>query len=86
MMRVPPGVRLIMIGRGVLSTGMIRVDVLRILRVKLVLMMALGMSVLHHDGRTNVGDRTKKNGKYQQPTREDGGHAVFFPRMHGRIR
>lgn len=72
-----------MIGRSVFSAGMIRVDVLRILRVILMLMMALGMGVLNHNGRTNVSDRAKKSGKHQQPTCQDGVKAVLFTGRHG---
>ncbi len=71
-----------MIRRSVFSAGMIRVDVLRILRVILMLMMALGMGVLDHDGRTNVSDRSNKSGKHQQPTCKDGVKAVLFTRTH----
>jgi hypothetical protein len=81
--RVTPGLWFVMIGRSVFSAGMIRVDVLRILRVILMLMMALGMGVLDHDGRTNVSDRAKKCGKHQQPTCKDGVKAVLFTRRHG---
>ena len=82
MMSVTPGVGFIMIGRGVLYTGMIRVDVLRILLLILVLVMALDMSVLDLDGRTNVSERTKKSSKHQHPTCKDGVKAVLFTRTH----
>ena len=82
MMRVALGVWIIMILRDVFTMGMIRVDVVRILHLKLVLVMALGMGVLHHAGRPAVSGRAKKNGQQQKPTREDGVDAVLFPRTH----
>jgi hypothetical protein len=57
---------------GVFFTGMIRVDILWILRVILMLMTVFHMSVLDDYGRTNVSERSKKSGKQQQPTCEDG--------------
>jgi hypothetical protein len=36
------------------------------------LMTAFHMSVLNDYGRTNVSERSKKSGKQQQPTCEDG--------------
>ena len=72
MMSITPGVGFIMTGRGVFFTGMIRVDILWILRVILMLMTVFHMSVFDDYGRTNVSERSKKSGKQQQPTCEDG--------------
>lgn len=86
LMRVALGVWFIMIVRDVITIGMIRVGVVRILHLKLVRVMALGMGVLHHTGRPAVSGRAKKNGQQQKPTREDGVDAVLFPRTHERLR